>query len=141
MPMKNRKLPLTTAALITTVLFVVVLSAQNHSSEFRPAQRRIARQSLSNTDSQLTEHSIRPANVKGISPRPLFTAGGDVSATPTVPADTVLIEPHILIVDRHAPRAQFDTQILIARRYDTFWNTGDEALARAALAPNFTDNT
>jgi predicted ester cyclase len=26
-------------------------------------------------------------------------------------------------------------------RYDTFWNTGDEALARAALAPNFIDDT
>lgn len=32
-------------------------------------------------------------------------------------------------------------QILAARRYDTFWSTGDEALARAALAPHFTDRT
>ena len=28
-----------------------------------------------------------------------------------------------------------------ARRYDTFWDSGGEALARAALAPDFIDNT
>jgi len=58
-----------------------------------------------------------------------------------VAADTALIEPHSLIVDRSLPRAQVDVQIIAARRYDTFWNTGDEALARSALAPNFIDNT
>jgi predicted ester cyclase len=141
MPMKNRRLSLTTATLIGTLLFVVVLSAQNRSSEFRPGQGRMAGQSLSNTRSQPTEHSISPANIKDLSPRPVFTAGGDVSVTPTVAADTALIYPHVLIVDRRAPRAQFDPQIMPARRYDTFWNTGEEALARAALAPNFTDNT
>lgn len=30
---------------------------------------------------------------------------------------------------------------LAARRYDTFWNTGDESLARAALSPQFVDRT
>ena len=59
----------------------------------------------------------------------------------TVAADTALIEPHSLIVDRSLPKAKVDSQVLAARRYDTFWNTGDEALARAALAPNFIDNT
>lgn len=29
----------------------------------------------------------------------------------------------------------------VARRYATFWNTGDEALAREALADNFVDKT
>ena len=56
-------------------------------------------------------------------------------------ADTALIEPCSLIIDRSMPRAQVDAQIIAARRYDTFWHTGDEALARAALAPNFIDNT
>jgi predicted ester cyclase len=56
-------------------------------------------------------------------------------------ADTALIEPHSLIVDRSLPRAQIDSQVMAARRYDTFWNSGDEALARAALAPNFIDST
>ena len=59
----------------------------------------------------------------------------------TYAADTPLLEPHNLIVDRSLPREQAATQIIAARRYDTFWNTGNEALARAALAPNFVDNT
>jgi predicted ester cyclase len=60
----------------------------------------------------------------------------------TFAADIPLLEPHNLIVDRRSlPREQADAQIIAARRYDTFWNTGEEALARAALAPNFVDNT
>jgi predicted ester cyclase len=59
----------------------------------------------------------------------------------TFAADTRLLEPHDLIVDRSLPREQADAQIIAARRYDTFWSTGNEALARAALAPNFVDNT
>ena len=55
-------------------------------------------------------------------------------------ADTPLLEPHNVIVDRSLPREQVDAQIMAARRYDTFWNHGDEALARAALAPRFVDN-
>jgi predicted ester cyclase len=55
--------------------------------------------------------------------------------------DTAMVEPHSLIVDRSLPRAQVDSQVIAARRYDTFWNTGDEALARTALAPNFIDST
>lgn len=59
----------------------------------------------------------------------------------TFAADTALIEPHSLIIDRSLPRAQVASQVIAARRYDTFWNTGDETLARAALAPNFIDST
>jgi predicted ester cyclase len=59
----------------------------------------------------------------------------------TFATDTALIEPHSLIVDRSLPRAQVDSQVIAARRYDTFWNTGDEALARTALAPTFIDRT
>jgi predicted ester cyclase len=59
----------------------------------------------------------------------------------TFAADTALIEPHSLIVDRSLSKAQVKSQVIAARRYDTFWNTGDEALARAALAPNFVDDT
>jgi len=63
------------------------------------------------------------------------------TVTYTFAADSVLIEPRSLILDRSLPRGQADAQIIAARRYDTFWNTGDEALARAALAPNFVDDT
>src|SRR5882762_181331 len=59
----------------------------------------------------------------------------------TFAANTPLLEPHDLIVDRSLPTKQADAQIIAARRYDTFWNTGDEALASAALAPTFVDNT
>ena len=59
----------------------------------------------------------------------------------TFAADSVLIEPHSLIVDRSLPRAQVDSQVIAARRFDTFWNTGDDALLHSALAPNFIDNT
>ena len=59
----------------------------------------------------------------------------------TFAADTALIRPHTLVVDRGLPSAQVDSQVTAARRYDTFWDTGDEALARAALAPNFIDST
>jgi predicted ester cyclase len=115
MPMKNRNGSLATAALISTVLFVMVLSAQSRS--------------------------IGPAKVKGLSLKSVSRAGGDVSGTHAMATDTALIEPHSLIVDRSVPRAQVDIQSIAARRYDTFWNTGDEALARDALAPNFIDNT
>jgi predicted ester cyclase len=115
MPMKNRNGSLATAALISTVLFVMALSAQSRS--------------------------ISPANVKGLSLKSVFRTGGDVSGTHTMATDTALIEPHSLIVDHSVPRAQVDIQSIAARRYDTFWNTGDEALARDALAPNFIDNT
>jgi predicted ester cyclase len=141
MPMKNRSVSLATVALISTLLLLVALSAQSRSSESRSGQWPIAGHNLSNTWSQSAEHSISPANAKGLSPKWVFTAGGDAPATPIVAADTALIEPHSLIVDRSLPRAQVDVQIIAARRYDTFWNTGDEALARSALAPNFIDNT
>ena len=59
----------------------------------------------------------------------------------TFAADTPLIKSHILIVDRSLSKAQVDSEVTAARRYDTFWYTGDETLARAALAPNFIDST
>lgn len=55
--------------------------------------------------------------------------------------DAVLVQPHELIVDKSLPAQQVQQQIRAARLYDTFWSTGDEAQARAALAPDFTDRT
>lgn len=52
-----------------------------------------------------------------------------------------LVEPSKLVVDPSLPKAEADAQIFAARRYDTFWTTGEEALARAALAPDFMDRT
>ena len=72
---------------------------------------------------------------------PMLAAVSVITIACTYAADTPLLEPRNLIVDHSLPREQADTQIIAARRYDTFWNNGDEALARAALAPNFVDNT
>lgn len=52
-----------------------------------------------------------------------------------------LVHPKELIVEQSLPTAQAQRQILAARRYDTFWTTGEPALARAALAADFTDRT
>jgi predicted ester cyclase len=52
-----------------------------------------------------------------------------------------LVKPQMLIVDQALSTHQRDQQIHAARLYDTFWTTGDEAQARAALADDFTDRT
>jgi predicted ester cyclase len=64
-----------------------------------------------------------------------------VPVTEAFAAGDPLVEPATLIVDHSLPREQTDAQILAARRYDTFWTTGDESLARAALSTGFMDRT
>jgi predicted ester cyclase len=72
---------------------------------------------------------------------PMLAAASVITIARAFAGDTPLIGPNSLIVDRSLPRVQVDAQVIAARRYDTFWNTGDEALARAALAPTFIDST
>jgi predicted ester cyclase len=62
-------------------------------------------------------------------------------ATQQAFATPALVEPAQLIADASLPAAQRDAQILAARRYASFWDSGDPALAKAALAPDFTDRT
>ncbi|MCG2628325.1 ester cyclase [Bradyrhizobium sp. WYCCWR 13023] len=52
-----------------------------------------------------------------------------------------LVQPRQLVVDASLPEAQREAQILAARRYDSFWNNGEEQLATDALAPDFMDRT
>lgn len=68
----------------------------------------------------------------------LLASGGLVAQEPSV---TMLIQPDTLIVDHSLPQQTLAAEILAARRYDTFWDKGDETLARAALASDFIDNT
>src|SRR5437660_11925238 len=89
MPIKNRDVSLPMAALISVILLVSALSAQSPSDESRSGQWRIAGQNLNNTWNQSAEHSISPANVNSLTPKGVFTTGGDVSATPTVAGDAV----------------------------------------------------
>jgi polyvinyl alcohol dehydrogenase (cytochrome) len=86
--MKNPILSLLGVALIG-VLLLLGLSAQNRSPEARSGQWRIAGQNLANTWNQPAEHLISPANVNNLSPKWVFTTGGDVSATPTVAGNAV----------------------------------------------------
>ncbi len=55
--------------------------------------------------------------------------------------DAQLVRPRVQFIDPSLPAAQAEASVLAARRYASFWNNGDEALARAALAPGFTDRT
>lgn len=74
----------------------------------------------------------------------LLMSGGVVAQEPSASvsaAPGALVKPNALIVDHSLPRATLAAEILAARRYDIFWDTGDEALARATLAPDFIDNT
>jgi len=87
--MKNRDVLLANAALVSILSLVAGLTAQGQSPESKTGQWRIAGQNLNNTWSQPAEHTISPANVIGLTPKWVFTTGGDVSATPTVDGDAV----------------------------------------------------
>ncbi|NWA00147.1 ester cyclase [Pseudomonas gingeri] len=52
-----------------------------------------------------------------------------------------LVKPGVLAVDKSLSPEQLKLAQTAALRYDTFWHTGDEALARAALADHFIDHT
>lgn len=52
-----------------------------------------------------------------------------------------LVKPHELLAESQLSSAHVAMLETVARRYATFWNTGDEALAREALADNFVDKT
>ena len=88
MSAKNRNWLLPVTASISALLLASALSAQTGSPESQAGQWRLAGQNLSNTWSQPAEHSIGLANVKNLSPKWVFTTGGDVSATPTVHAES-----------------------------------------------------
>ncbi|WP_320729969.1 ester cyclase [Enterobacter sichuanensis] len=51
------------------------------------------------------------------------------------------LPPKQLIVDKSLPQAKLRANEAVAREYATFWNTGEESLARDALAANFIDKT
>ncbi|MDM8355805.1 ester cyclase [Pandoraea communis] len=73
--------------------------------------------------------ALTPALILGTVTTPAFAQFDD------------LVKPGTLVVDRSLPKKTLEAEILAARRYGTFWNTGDETMARNALAPTFFDNT
>ncbi|MGG7521884.1 ester cyclase [bacterium BS0013] len=56
-------------------------------------------------------------------------------------AQLELVKPEHLIVDKNLTQTQLAANEYVAREYATFWNTGEESLARNALAINFIDKT
>src|ERR1700716_4062994 len=60
-------------------------------------------------------------------------------STPAFAADSVQIND--LVVAASIPDAQRDATMKAVRAFYDFWNTGDEALLKEAIASNFTDHT
>ena len=73
--------------------------------------------------------------------RVIAAAACVVALSPAASRAADLVEPQSLTVAADVPAAQARAQILAARRYGTFWDTGDAALARTALAADFIDRT
>ena len=69
----------------------------------------------------------------------LLTALALSLATPAFAADSVKINN--LVVAVPIPDAQREAPLKAVRAFYDFWNTGDEALLKEAVAPNFTDHT
>jgi predicted ester cyclase len=78
-------------------------------------------------------HLIAPLLLAALAAAPLAQAQSAGNAS--------LVAPKQLIVDPSLPKGTARANVLAARRYDTFWNNGDEALAKAALSPQFVDRT
>jgi predicted ester cyclase len=60
-------------------------------------------------------------------------------SAPTLAADGVKVND--LVIASQISEAQRDATIKAVRNFYEFWNTGDEALLKVAIAPNFTDHT
>src|ERR1700704_4002234 len=60
-------------------------------------------------------------------------------STPAFAADIVKIND--LVVAAPIPDTQREATIKAVRAFYDFWNTGDEALLKEAIASNFTDHT
>ncbi|HDR9278137.1 TPA: ester cyclase [Burkholderia vietnamiensis] len=84
---------------------------------------------------------IRLSSVARPLARALAAAACVAAIVPAAAHAASLVEPHGLIVAADVPATQARAQILAARRYGTFWDTGDAALAQAALAADFSDRT
>jgi predicted ester cyclase len=82
---------------------------------------------------------MSPSLLSRIARHTLLAAGLAGALSAYAASDANLPVPHHLAVD--AASVQSDAVVQTARRYAAFWNTGDEACARAALSPAFVDRT
>jgi predicted ester cyclase len=78
--------------------------------------------------------------MSGQSSRPLVIATLIIAlAAPAPAAEGVHINE--LVVATPIPESQRDATVKAARAFYEFWNTGDDAELKRAIAPNFTDQT
>lgn len=73
--------------IVTTALFLTMPTIVSRADERQrnwDDQWELGGQNLSNTRYQATERYLRPENVAKLSPKWVFTTGGDISATPAV---------------------------------------------------------
>ena len=63
------------------------------------------------------------------------------AAVATATAAEPLLSPDVLIADASVSKLTREALTLGPRRYDSFWNSGDERLVKAALSRNFIDHT
>lgn len=95
---------------------------------------------LKNTIHNAVLHPTSTRVARAAASATIIAAALFAPALTAVAADN-LVHPRELIVDKSLPAAQVKQQVQAAREYDTFWTTGDEGLARKALAPDFMDRT
>src|SRR4051812_14042167 len=105
--MHKRALSQPIVAVLLITVFLALLSSAKDKPHFRSGQWRIAGQDLSNSWNQPAEHFLPPANVASLTPKWVFTAGSDVSATPTVDGDIVYVPDwagNLFAIDKHSGR-------------------------------------
>jgi predicted ester cyclase len=85
--------------------------------------------------------TLIPSLAAGIGIAGLLLALPAAAAGPGEPGELTLVRPRAVIADPSVPPAKLQAQLLAARRYATFWNTGEDRYARAALASDFIDRT
>jgi len=69
----------------------------------------------------------------------LIAASAVVLSAPAWAADDLKIQD--LVIANSRPAAQREATLRAVRAFYGFWNTGEEALLRQAIAPSFTDHT
>jgi predicted ester cyclase len=61
--------------------------------------------------------------------------------SPSVPAAADGLQINDLVIASRVPETQRDATLKAVRAFYDFWNTGEEALLKEAIAPTFTDHT
>ncbi|MDB4991573.1 MAG: Pyrrolo-quinoline quinone repeat-containing protein [Myxococcaceae bacterium] len=120
--------------ILATVVVAGTIGSLALANDADDADWTSAGQNLKNTRSQSNEHRLGPANVPGLTPKWVFTTGGDVSATPAVDEHFVYVPDaagSLFKIDRRTGAQVW------AHKIDEYSGlTGDCARATPAIAGN-----